>query len=139
MAVDTQVYGIVGGRAFDDYGKLCRDMDAVITEHGPPSAFVSGGAEGADKLGERYAMERFGMTPIRQDHECERLTDDHMNVFYPDWNGPHGKKAGLARNILIATHCTVLVAFPVKGSTGTYHTIGVAQEQNKIVKVFKSP
>lgn len=69
---------IAGSRTITDYGLLLRAV-----EHYPDeiSEVVSGGAIGADTLGEAYAKQR-GI-PIRR--------------FLPDWTGK-GKRAGILRN-----------------------------------------
>lgn len=129
----ARVYGVVGARDWDDYEELCSFVDDAIRAHGPPAAFVSGGAAGADKLGERYALERYGFPTVVQDHECEGIAPGAMNVFLPKWQGPAGKMAGIQRNTLIAKHCDVLVALPTASSKGTYDTIRKALSRGKIV------
>ena len=135
MLPSRRVYGIVGSREWKDYEGLCLFVDEAIRVHGPPAAFVSGGADGADKMGERYAKERYGMETVIQDHACETVTEGAMNVFLPDWSSSAGRFAGLARNVLIAKFCDVLVALPTKESRGTYHTIGQAKARGKVVVV----
>lgn len=44
---------VIGSRTFDDYNRLKRILDLY-----PATTIVSGGAHGADSLGERYAMRR---------------------------------------------------------------------------------
>lgn len=58
-----------------------------------PLEIVSGGARGADRLGERYARER----------------DYNLKVFNADWE-KKGRRAGMIRNIEMlkySTHCLV--------------------------------
>lgn len=71
---------IAGTRTFNDYALLKRKMDA-ITRKAKTVIVISGGAEGADKLGERWA------------YECGHSYE----VYYADWNNL-GKKAGPIRN-----------------------------------------
>jgi hypothetical protein len=127
------VYGIVGSREWTDYEILCARVDDAIRMYGPPAAFVSGGATGADRQGELYAMDRYGFPVVVQKHDCEGMTAGAMNVFLPEWKGPDDKTAGLKRNTLIAKHCHVLIAFPTESSRGTYDTIRKAKARGKIV------
>jgi hypothetical protein len=131
----TKVYGIVGARDWVDYDRLASFVDEAIRTHGPPAAFVSGGADDADKQGERYAMERYGFSSVIQDYDCASLTPGVMNVFKPEWEGPGDRFAGLRRNTLIAQHCDVLVALPTASSKGTYDTIRKAKALGKVVIV----
>ena len=69
---------VAGSRGFGDYKQLRQFCDLVIKSESP--VIVSGGARGADKLGERYATEKG--YEIRQ--------------FIPDWST--GRGAGFVRN-----------------------------------------
>lgn len=77
-------------------------------------SIVSGGAKGADTMGERYA-DKFGLDKL---------------IFYPDWN-KYGKRAGFLRNIDIIKNCDVCVAFWDGESHGTKHDIDLCKEYNK--------
>ena len=46
---------IAGGRHFDDYEKLKSDCDKILSNT-KVDEIVSGGASGADSLGEKYAL-----------------------------------------------------------------------------------
>jgi predicted Rossmann fold nucleotide-binding protein DprA/Smf involved in DNA uptake len=97
---------VAGTRTFNDY-EFLKDMLARfdITE------VVSGGARGADALGERWAKER-GLP---------------LHRFPADWNR-YGKAAGPRRNRLMAENAQALVAFWDGESRGTKHMIDVATE-----------
>lgn len=99
---------IAGGRDFDDYDLLCRKADKILSQQ-QEVEIVSGGAEGADKLGELYAEERG--YPVKR--------------FIPDWSGL-GKKAGYVRNEDMAIYADALIAFWNKTSKGTRHMIDTA-------------
>lgn len=108
---------IVGSRDFTDYSKLEKtliDLDIFdeITE------IVSGGARGADKLAERFASEYL-----------IKFTE------YPALWTKHGKAAGFIRNQQIVARCDQLIAFWDHESKGTKHSIKLAQEQDKLLKV----
>ena len=81
---------IAGSRGFSDYELVCRNIDEFLEEHKlsyKDIEIISGGADGADKLGERYARE----------HEIK------ITRFIPDWN-MYGKGAGPIRNAAIAEY-----------------------------------
>lgn len=104
---------IAGSRTFNDYGKLklaLRDLDIPMTE------IVSGGAKGADALGERYAQEN-GIPLTR---------------FPADWE-KHGKPAGVIRNKQMAKYGEVLVAAWDGQSRGTKNMIDEAKKQKLLI------
>jgi hypothetical protein len=108
---------IVGSRDFNDYEYLKKVLEPIRDK---VSLIISGGAKGADTLGERYAKEN--NIPVQ--------------IFYPDWN-KFGKSAGFKRNVDIVNNCDAVVAFQINDSKGTQHTINIAKEKGKKVKVFK--
>lgn len=80
---------------------------------------VSGGARGADKLGENFA-ELHGLS---------------LKVFPADWN-KLGKKAGMVRNSEMANYATHLIAIWDGESRGTKHMIEVANKKGLKVRVI---
>lgn len=115
---------IAGGRDFNDYEFLQDKVSDFILMELPEDIWseieiVSGGANGADKLGERYAKER----------NCK------MTRFIPDWN-KHGKKAGILRNHEMGDYADVLLAFWDQKSKGTKDMITYATKQGLWVEVF---
>lgn len=107
---------IVGAREFQDYETLKRETDKLIETIGMPTVVVSGGAKGADTLGERYAREK-GIKMLR---------------LLPDWK-THGRAAGLIRNTDIVKECTHVIAFIKGESRGTKDTIAKATKAGKNV------
>lgn len=112
---------IIGSRTFNDYPLLekiisdnikIEDIDLVI----------SGGAKGADRLGERFAT----------------INKINKQIFYPDWDR-YGKQAGFLRNIKIVRNADLIFAFWDGQSKGTEHTIKLCQEHGKkcIIQRFK--
>lgn len=110
---------IVGGRNFSDYEYLKRSINNLRTKY-QVIEIVSGGANGADSLGERYAKENKIPTKI----------------FPAQWD-IYGRSAGYRRNILIVDECDVVAAFWDGYSKGTKHTIDIARAQDKPVLIFK--
>ena len=114
---------IVGSRNFEDYDLL----DMVIKKYCVinsciPTMIVSGGAKGADQLGERFARE----------NGIETL------VFLPEWD-KYGKRAGHVRNRDIVQSSDVVFAFWDGKSPGTKGSIDLAISLDKhcIVTLFK--
>ena len=108
---------IAGGRTFDQYDLLCKTCDHMLSLQ-KEVEIVSGTANGADKLGEKYAKEK-GYS-IKQ--------------FPADWD-THGKKAGYMRNQQMAEYADALIAFWDGESKGTGHMIRLAEQHGLKIKV----
>ena len=108
---------IAGGRTFTDYDLLCQNCDKALSLQ-TEIEIVSGTANGADKLGEKYANEK-GYT-IKQ--------------FPADWD-KYGKSAGYKRNEEMAKYADALIAFWDGKSKGTKHMIDLAKRYELKVKV----
>ena len=102
---------IVGGRNFNDYGKLALTIHnhfylVQITE------IISGGAKGADSLAKKYARQ-------------------YLNIKYrefpAEWD-KYGKRAGYLRNQTIVDNCDMVLAFWNGVSKGTQDTIEKAKK-----------
>lgn len=105
---------VAGGRNFDDYERLSKTLETFRTsiwkgDHADDIEIVSGGARGADSLGERWAK------------------DNHVGVmlFPAEWN-KYGKKAGILRNEEMGDYADTLIAFWDGKSRGTEHMIKYA-------------
>jgi hypothetical protein len=105
---------VIGSRTFFDKAKLVEQLDRLQNI----SLIVSGGARGADSLGEQYAKERKIPTMI----------------FLPDWER-FGKSAGFKRNVQIIDHADLVVAFWDGQSAGTRHSIDLARKSGKECKI----
>lgn len=110
---------IAGGRDFENYNQLKEACDFYLQNKRKEGVeIVSGGANGADKLGERYAKERG--YPIKE--------------FPADWTKYH-KAAGPIRNRHMAEYANALIAFWDGGSRGTKNMIEEARERWLDVRV----
>lgn len=114
---------IAGSRDFTDYEVLEKICDKLlvnkISDTNIEVEIVSGGARGADALGERYAKNRnFG-----------------LKIFPADWD-KFGKSAGYRRNAEMADYADALIAFTF-GTKGTEHMINLAKEKNLATKVHR--
>lgn len=116
---------IAGSRHFcthDDYLHLQTEMDQLILTLGLPDEIVSGGAKGADSLGERYATEN----------------QIAITRFVPDWD-KLGKRAGFARNVDMGNYADTVVAFWDGQSRGTRHMIEFAIRKGLEVVLIMVP
>lgn len=106
---------IIGSREFNDYELLKKHIDTFVSDSKITiTKIVSGGAIGADKLGEEYAKEN--EIPIQ--------------IFYPNWN-KYGKRAGILRNYDIIKSCDIVIAFWNGISKGTKHSIDISKKMGK--------
>jgi len=104
---------IIGSRTFNDYDKLLESLIEFF-EIERIDEIISGGAKGADSLGERLA-ESWGRK---------------MTVFEADWN-KYGKSAGFIRNQQIIDACDIVLAFWDGKSKGTQDSINKAKLAKK--------
>lgn len=109
---------IVGSRNFSDtelvYSKICDNIPRNCSE------IVSGGAEGVDRLAERYAKEN----------------NLHLTVFLPQYE-KYGHSAPLLRNKQIVDYADMVYAFWDMHSNGTKVTIAKCIESGKPFKIIK--
>lgn len=116
---------IAGSRDFNDYEILKEEVGTfllhlTVTEKltvDDEIIIVSGGAKGADKLGERYAKEH--------GYHCE--------IYIPNWS--IGKQAGILRNIDMAKVSQACIVFNLNNSKGSAHMSDYASKQGLITKV----
>src|SRR5690606_18174151 len=110
---------VAGGRDFNNYSLLKEKLDYYL-QNLADIEIVSGGAKGADILGERYAKEN----------------GYPLKVFKADWD-THGKRAGVVRNKEMADYANYLVAFWNGDSRGTANMIELAKKQGLKVKIVR--
>lgn len=110
---------IAGSRSFTDYVRLKQTVDRAIKYLDEQIEIVSGGARGADQLGETYAMEK-GL-PIKQ--------------FLANWD-EYGKKAGYLRNLEMAKYASHAIIFWDQHSRGTKSMIDLAEKYHLDYRVF---
>ena len=103
---------VIGSRSIFD----C-DIDRFI----PPDAdlIISGGADGVDKLAEKYA-DRKGIKKM---------------ILYPDYE-LYGKSAPLIRDKLIVDNADLVIAVWDGSSTGTEFTISYAKRRGVPVEIY---
>lgn len=96
-----------------------KGITKALEQWGKPDLVVSGGARGADTMGERWARE----------HKIP------VTIFKPDWK-LHGKKAGILRNADIIKEATHVLAFPSKSGRGTQNSIKRARDADMPLLVY---
>jgi len=97
---------------------LCEKCNEILSEF-KDIEIVSGHANGADKLGERYAKEN----------------NLKLTLFPANWD-LNGKSAGYIRNYEMAKYADVLIAFWDGKSKGTMDMISQANKRDLIVIGF---
>lgn len=111
---------IAGSRDFNNYELLKKECDTYLSTY-KNVVIISGGARGADSLGERYAKER--------GYEIDR---------YPaNWD-EFGKSAGYIRNTEMADNADILIAFWDYKSKGTKHMIDIAKKKGLMVVIIET-
>lgn len=112
------IVGIVGSRGFTDEAFMEQMVeDAVGIEN--IDCIVSGGAKGADSLGERLAIK----------HNIPTI------IYKPNWL-KYGKSAGMIRNKEIVEASDVVIAFWDGESKGTMNTIQTCMKQGVTHHIF---
>lgn len=109
---------IAGSRSFSDYSFLCLKCDKALSSQ-TEIEIVSGTANGADKLGEKYAEGK--KYPIKR--------------FPADWD-KYGKSAGYKRNEEMAKYSDALICFWDGTSKGSKSMIDLAKKYELKVKVY---
>lgn len=111
---------IAGSRGFSNYKLLKEKCNEYLREKRKEYniIIISGGARGADTLGEKYAQDE-GFS---------------LEVFSANWN-KFGKSAGFRRNEQMAEVADALIAFWDGKSHGTKHMIEIMENKKLLVRV----
>ncbi len=112
---------IAGSRTETGYNDLLRAIDSVDWK---PTVVLSGGALGADRLGERWAR-------------ANGVTLEKYPVSRADWE-ELGKRAGYVRNEKMAQNAEALIALWDGESKGTNHMIDIASKEGLVVFVWRT-
>lgn len=111
---------IAGGREFTDYKLLKRKCDKILSHITKPITIISGGADGADALGERYAKEK----------------GYNLYIMPASWK-EHGKSAGHRRNREMADVASAVIAFWDGKSPGTRGMIDYSSKKCLQMRVIR--
>lgn len=110
---------IVGSRAYTDYKSFKLIIDFMRRSINI-DMIISGGAVGVDFMAYQYAIEN-GITFVCQPPKPE---DGYPKKFFK-------------RNLRIIEMSEYVIAFPMGKSSGTRHSISLAQRLKKQLKVFE--
>lgn len=112
---------VAGSRTFTDYSKLKASLDNLLKNTDKKDVtIISGAANGADSLGERYAKEN----------------QLKLEIYKADWER-FGKSAGYIRNKEMADVATHLCLFWDGVSKGSKHMLDIAKEKGLEIRVIK--
>jgi len=110
---------IAGSRTFNDYELLKSKVeDSVELEE--VTLVISGGANGADLLAEKFALE----------HDLE------FRCYPADWD-KYGKRAGFIRNSEMVSLSDIVLLFWDGKSKGTESTLQLARNRAKPLRIFR--
>ena len=111
---------VAGSRTFNDFQLLYDKLDILLSRKRSEITIISGGAKGADLLGEAYATSR----------------GHHCIVMEADWK-QHGKRAGYIRNEQMADVANAVIVFWDGKSPGTRHMINIAKERQLPLRIVR--
>jgi hypothetical protein len=130
---------IAGGRDFNNKKLLFHKADLLLKEQIRKEnkiIIVSGGANGADKLGEDYAEAR-GFYIKVYPANWDDITNKPLSEIRTRRDGTkYWSKAGPERNIQMAKYGDALIAFWDGKSKGTNHMINIAKGKGLAVRVI---
>lgn len=134
ISIPEKRIAIVGSRAFKDYS-IVKDIMSYLFSNTKILEIVSGGAEGADYLGKKYAEEK--EIPLKE------FLPEWDNLSHPDavikenrWGKKYDSRAGFRRNRLIVERADVILAFWDGKSSGTKNTISIADKMGKHYLIY---
>lgn len=107
---------IIGSRTFQNSSIIFKELDPIKDKI---TLVVSGGAQGADILGEKWA----------KGNNIPTL------IFPANWE-KYGKRAGYIRNEDIIKNCDCCIAFWDGKSNGTKHSLSLCEKYDKPYKII---
>lgn len=126
---------ICGSRTFNDYHKLKNEVLRALMERNISVRYfdiiiVSGGANGADKLGENFAIEN--KYKIERHPALWRdLTKEPCKVKINKYGKPYNCLAGLNRNKDMVAVSDLVIMFHDGKSKGTLDDLNLCNKYNK--------
>lgn len=98
---------------------VCELSLIIVESKFNPSVIISGGARGADALGEAWAA----------------VTQTKCEKYPADWD-KYGKSAGYKRNEQMASNADALIALWDGESKGTKHMIDIANKRELLTYIW---
>ncbi len=113
---------IIGSLKFTDIEIFNNQITEFIIIYGLPTCIISGGARGADFLGESWAKEH----------------DIPIKIFKPQWGKfkKNRSRAIHASNNNIVYYCTHMLCFPSRNGKGTQDAIKTGETNKKIITIY---
>lgn len=111
---------VAGSREYTNYNEAKKFIDKCLSRirENNEIVIISGGARGADALGERYAKEN----------------NLKIEQYHADWE-TYGRSAGPIRNKIMAQNCNYVICFWDGKSRGTKTMIEYAKQYNKEIRI----
>lgn len=132
---------IAGSRDFNQYEQLAHFIDYNLSHDGINDiTILSGKASGADKLGEKYALEK-GYEVQEYPADWKNLNVKNCKVRKNAWGQEYNSLAGFNRNEEMAKNADILFAFfsdISKKSLGTMDMINRAEKHGLKIYVYPS-
>lgn len=128
---------VIGGRDYKDLAFMEEVLDAMDNyPHSKIGVIVSGGAKGADTLGEVWAQLNDIPTMIHEP-KWDDLTHPDARIKVNKYGNQYDANAGHRRNKLIIDDCDIVVAFWDWKSPGTKNSLEYAYNVKKPGVVFR--
>lgn len=125
---------IIGSREFNDYELLTKIMKPLLQILSQKQiTFISGGAIGADLLGEKWADE-MGISKkiFKADWDnLENSVENPCKIKYNKFGKPYNCLAGFNRNKDIIRNADIIFAFWDGKSKGTLDSLTLAKNEKK--------
>lgn len=126
--------GVIGSRNFVDYDKINEVLSKLNEKY--ELIIVSGGANGADSLGEKWADENHCETMIFH-ADWKDLSQPDARIKTNKYGIKYDANAGFRRNKEIVDNSDLVIAFWDGKSPGTKNSIDYANKTNTRVIIYK--
>lgn len=125
---------VIGSRTYRNYKIVKEKLDKLHSMR-PITCIVSGGANGADSLGERWADEN-SVPKIVHEANWDDLSHPDALIKTNSRGKRYDARAGFRRNEMIVGDAQLILAFWDNVSRGTRNTLEIAERLNKPYKTF---
>ena len=116
---------VTGSRDYQDWQKVWRELDALMSEHGSLMIRHGGCPTGADRFASMWISTFYNPSNVLED------------VYEANWE-QHGKAAGPIRNREMAqAGADLCLAFPLGESRGTWNCVNECKKAGIPVKVIR--